>query len=185
MKTAIILHGMTDRHDYDANPMQAQQHWIPWLEEQLEAKGIAVDALELPKPYEPIYEEWKQVFEQFHIDSETVLIGHSGGAGFLVRWLSENTIKAGKLILVAPWMDPNHTLPSGFFDCSIDPSIAERADGIHIFISQDDEQEMHTTVKNIQAAIPNLVLHTFSDRGHFTKEDMETTAFPELLEAIL
>lgn len=33
----------------------------------------------------------------------------SCGAGFLLRWLSENSVRIAKLILVIPWLDPNKT----------------------------------------------------------------------------
>lgn len=185
MKTAIILHGMPDKEEYDASPMQTEKHWVPWLKEQLREKGITAHTPEMPVPYKPTYASWKQVFEQFEINEETVLVGHSLGAGFLVRWLSENKVKVGKVMLVAPWMDPDNDHCPEFFDCKIDPKIAERTAGLHIFISDDDESEMYTTVKNIQAAVPNLVLHKFTNKGHFTLEDMGTSEFPELLEVIL
>ncbi|MEX0652068.1 MAG: alpha/beta fold hydrolase [Candidatus Paceibacterota bacterium] len=72
----------------------------------------------MPEPYLPNYEKWIEVFEQFKVDEETDLVGHSCGAGFLLRWLSENKINVGKLVLVAPWIDPINELgdENNFFD---------------------------------------------------------------------
>jgi len=49
----------------------------------------------MPEPYSPDYAKWCSVFKQFVIDSDTQLIGHSCGAGFLLRYLSENDVKVG------------------------------------------------------------------------------------------
>ena len=115
MKTAIILHGMPSKEEYfnAESPAQSNKHWLPWVQRQLILNGILAQTVELPEPYEPNYEKWRSVFEQFHIDEETNLIGHSCGGGFLVRWLSENKIKVGKVALVAPWLDPERERRAG------------------------------------------------------------------------
>jgi len=42
----------------------------------------------MPKPYGAnySYKEWVMEFERFDTNKETILIGHSTGGGFLVRW---------------------------------------------------------------------------------------------------
>ena len=104
MKTAVILHGKPSKEGYFDMTRQSQSnsHWLPWLKQQLIVNGILAQTPELPEPYDPDYKKWKAVFEQFKIDGETILVGHSRGGGFLVRWLSEHKIKVGKVALVAP-----------------------------------------------------------------------------------
>lgn len=185
MKTAIILHGMPEESRYFDPSCEAQSnsHWLPWLQQQLLIKGILAQTPELPNPYRPVYKDWKRVFEQFEVTDETMLIGHSCGAGFLVRWLSEHNGPVGKVVLVAPWMDPHRTLPE-FFDFKIDKEVPKRVERIDIFISEDDDEEMHTTVRNIKEVWQRAPIHAMTGKGHFTLSDMGTREFPELLDVL-
>lgn len=189
MKTAIIVHGMPSREEYfETGQRSSKHHWLPWMKCELEARGIATVTPEMPEPYEPHYKKWKTVFEQFSVNEETVLIGHSCGAGFLVRWLSENPASAGKVILVAPWMDPDHQekeLVTDFFDFSIDSSLVKKTKGVTVFISSDDDVPMLKTVELLKERIAGLVVVEFSNKGHFTEADMGTNEFPELLKEVL
>lgn len=189
MKTAIIIHGMPSKEEYfETGSCSSKHHWLPWMKFNLEAKSVSTKTPEMPEPYEPNYENWKAVFEQLHIDEETVLIGHSCGGGFLVRWLSENTISVGKVILVAPWMDPSHEekeLVTDFFDFTIDPTLVEKTKGITIFISDDDDVPMLKTVELLKEKISELKIVEFVGKGHFVEGDMGTNEFPELLKEAL
>lgn len=187
MKTAIILHGMPSKESYLARGGKvAHYHWRPWLKEQLEARGIEVATPEMPIPYEPDYQTWSAVFEQFPINEETILVGHSCGGGFLVRWLSEHKIKVGKVVLVAPWVDPHGKFaPNMFKDLQIDSRIPERTAGMTMFCSTDDEPEELESFAILKEKLPTMVVKQYTDKGHFTIDDMKTTEFPDLLQAIL
>ena len=117
MKTAILLHGSCDKEEYysDEYPSLSNSHWFPWLQKQLLIRDIPTQTPELPGAYEPVYEEWKKEFERHDITENTILVGHSCGGGFLVRWLSENNIKVDTVVLVAPWIDPENKRTSSFF----------------------------------------------------------------------
>lgn len=164
---------------------QSNKHWIPWIQRQLILRGILAQTPELPEPYEPDYKKWCSVFEQFTIDEETILIGHSCGAGFLVRWLSENKIRAGKVILVAPWLNLDREFDIKFFDFEIDESLVEKTKGVTVFVSSDDEQTILESTKRIRDSIRNIEVKEFTNHGHFTFGDMKTTEFPELLEVLI
>lgn len=186
MRKAIILHGMPSKEQYlkVKGNAQSNSHWLPWLQQQLLLNGILAQTPEMPEPYAPVYEAWRKTFEQFDIDEKTDLVGHSCGAGFLVRWLSENKVKVGKVALVAPWLDPNKQLQSKFFEFELDKDFAARTSGVHQFVSTDDEKEMLTSVDMLRN-LSDIKTHTFADQGHFTYGDMKTEEFPELLETLL
>lgn len=190
MKTAIILHGMPDKDEFynPASPSPSNKQWLPWIQRQLSLRDILTQTPELPRPYEPNYQVWKQVFEQFHLDEETILIGHSCGAGFLARWLSENPTKVAQLILVAPWIDPdNEELDKvgDFFEFTIDPTVQDRVGEISIFISDDEPYADVTKSANIlHATWPKSELIKMHGMGHFCLDEMGTEAFPELLNKI-
>lgn len=164
---------------------QSNSHWFPWIQQQLILNGVLAQVLEFPKPYEPVYEDWKSVFERFDVDKDTMLIGHSCGAGFLTRWLSENKVTVGKVALIAPWLDPGHELSTGFFDFEIDTEIPERTGGMNIFISRDDEPVIQASVGTLKNKWPEVKVSEFEGKGHFTLGDMGTREFPELKEFLV
>lgn len=189
MKTAIILHGMPSQKEYFAprGASQSNKHWIPWIQNQLILNGVLAQTPEFPEPYKPVYEKWRRVFEQFKIDRNAMLIGHSCGGGFLVRWLSENKTNVGKIALVAPWLDPYRSLKTKFFDFKIDPNLAKRAKSLTILFSKDDYRDVVKSVNQLKEGLKgsNIKFKEFTNRGHFTLNDMKTEKFPELRDTLL
>lgn len=187
MKNSIIIHGTCDKEEYfsDKYPSLSNSHWLPWLQKQLLINNILTQTPEMPDAYLPDYEKWKKEFERFDINEETILIGHSCGGGFLIRYLSENKININKLILVAPWLDPEREKTTDFFDFSLDPKIINRIKEIHLLVSSDDDKDILNSVGIIKNNISKIKFHQFSDLGHFTFSDMRTDKFPELLSIIL
>lgn len=187
MEKAIIIHGMPSKEEYfgPEGTSQAGKHWLGWLQDELIKAGVETAAPEMPAPYEPVYEKWCSTFEKFSIDENTMLVGHSIGAGFVVRWLSENKVRVGRVALVAPWLDPTHELKGWFSDFEIDKDLAERTGGVTIFVSPDDDQEILASVEKIKSVLLGAALQEFSDHGHFTFGDMGQCDFPELLQALL
>lgn len=184
MKTAIILHGKANKDKYfdPAFDSPSNACWLPWLQKQLLMNGVVAQTPEIPSPWKPDYDLWKKEFERFDITPETILVGHSCGAGFLVRWLSEQSdVRVGKVVLIAPWIDPDRTGDTGdFFDFDFDPKLAERAVTITIFNSTDDFPNAQISAKMIADAIPGVITQDFT-YGHFT----EITEFVELRDELL
>ena len=148
MKNAIIIHGMPSREEFESSTVSpANSHWIPWIKNNLIKNGINAISLDMPEPYAPVYEKWEQELESCSINEETVLIGHSCGAGFLVRWFSENNIKVGKVFLVAPWLDPEKYLKTGMFDFNLDKNLADKTNGVTVIYSTDDDDYILDTIQ--------------------------------------
>jgi hypothetical protein len=189
MKQAIILHGMPDKEDYlDPNKdAETHCHWLPWLQRQLIVNGVLAQTPEMPEPYLPRYPRWCEVFEQFKVDANTDLVGHSCGGGFLLRWLSENKMEIGKLVLVAPWIDPANELgdSNDFFNFEIDPALPDRTNGVYIINSSNDDAAIQKSVENIANVLEDAELTEIKDKGHFTLSDMGTREFPELTHILL
>ena len=105
MKQAIIVHGKPSKQSYfNPNlPSASNSIWLPWLQQQLLICGIDTQTPEMPESWRPDYPLWRQTFEKYDVNSETILVGHSCGGGFLIQWMSENPqICAGDVYLVAP-----------------------------------------------------------------------------------
>ncbi len=188
MKNAILLHGKPDKEEYyDAKyPSASNFHWFPWLQKQLLMRDIPTQTPEMFNAWKPDYDVWCKEFERHDITPETSLVGHSCGGGFLVRWLSEHPqAKVGKVVLVAPWLDPDREETTDFFDFTIDPKLADRAKSITIINSDNDYKFIQTSVKMIRDAVPNVQYREFHDYGHFTIGSMKTVEFPELLAEII
>ncbi len=188
MNHVVLIHGAPYEEEFynPEKPSPSHTNWFPWLQKQLALKDEISVAPEMPKPYDPIYKDWVEVFEQFKISKETTLVGHSCGGGFLLRYLSENkNIIPKKIILVAPWLDPEpKELSTDFFNFTIDQTITDRVD-LHIFMSSDDFEGCLKSFEVVEKILPNATYHTFDNKGHFTLGDLGTEAFPELLEEIL
>jgi predicted alpha/beta hydrolase family esterase len=134
----------------------------------------------------PNYELWKSEFEKNKINSSTILVGHSCGGGFIIRWLSENKdILVDKVILVAPWLDPFNRKGNNFFDFQIDYNIVSRCNKFMIFNSTNDAKDIFESLEIIKKNIKDVKIKDFKDYGHFCFSDLNTDKFPELLEEIL
>ncbi|MBN8550000.1 MAG: alpha/beta hydrolase [Deltaproteobacteria bacterium] len=186
---AVILHGACDREEYfsERYPSLSNSHWLPWLQKQLLMAGYDAQSPEMPEAYLPDYAKWAHVFERMAPDlsESSILIGHSCGGGFFLRWLSEHQLRINKLVLVAPWIDPDKRRAQGtFFDFSPDPSLTQRM-RVELLASTNDAADVQESVNIIRAKIPNIRYHEFKDYGHFCFSDMNTEVFPELREIVL
>lgn len=181
MQHVILIHGVPDKEEiYDPTiPSPSNNHWFPWLQKQLLMKDIVCQALEFPRAYDPVYADWLAIMSNCDINEETTLIGHSYGGGFLLRFLSENKdLKPKRVILVAPWLDPDKELSTFSFDFSIDTELVERTD-MHMYISSDDDESIQRSCEKIYHVLPSITKHEYKNKGHFC-----TLEFPELLELL-
>ena len=184
----VVLHGCPSDVEKAMNPETRtyDKHWIPWIKEQLMEREIACETPLMPEPWEPVYEKFKEVFEKQIVDESTVLVGHSCGCAFLVRWLGETEQRVAGLILVAPWKNAESLDPlrQEFYGFVIDSMIAERVGRIVMFTSDDEEEIGKESLHMYHAALGGEVIH-LSKHGHYTMDDMGTTEFPELLAEII
>tara|TARA_Y100000310_G_scaffold99380_1_gene97126 strand:+ start:132 stop:716 length:585 start_codon:yes stop_codon:yes gene_type:complete len=183
----VIVHGCPskDRRGEEGYIKDNEKHWILWLRKKLEEKGVEVTAPCMPEPWKPDYGEWKRILDGLNIGRDTILVGHSCGGGFLVRYLGDTKKKVKKLILVAPAIvhsDYGGSMKE-LLSFEIDSSIKERVEKISIFVSNDTEgilKAVELFSESLDAE--NIVLE---DKKHFCLWDMGTEEFPELLEEIM
>lgn len=190
MKNAILIHGWASKQEFynPLCPTASNSHWFPWLSKQLMIRDIHTVAVEMPNGYYPEYDVWKREMERFDITPETILVGHSCGGGFLVRWLGETDKKVGKVVLVAPWLGygtDDEPFDETFFQFEIDPQIAAKTSGLTMIASTNDGQGVRQSVKELREKLENLNYIELENKGHFTRTSLGTDAFPELLEEIL
>lgn len=192
MKNVIFVHGRPSRReDFIIQLLRLRQSsltWAGWLGKQLNKRGYEFYAPEMPKAYDPKWHDWVKEIEQFNIGPETILVGHSTGAGFWVRYLSERpNLEVSKVILVAPWLGYDYGAPpTDFFEgYKIDPNISERTKGLVVFYSDNDFDAINKSVSKLKSTLKNAKYKEFRGYGHFTLKGMRTRKFPELLEECL
>ena len=190
MSNAILIPGRPDKDEhYDPKrPSNSEDHWFSWLKRQLILQDIHAVSIEPPFPFRPRYDEWKKEFERFDITPETILVGHSCGGGFLVRYLSEHKdVRVGKVALVAPWINPDNDPQADtadFFNFTIDPDFPARTAGVTVFISSDDFLSVVKTVDILRNKVHGISFKEYNNKGHFVIESMKTAEFPDLLKVV-
>lgn len=186
MKRALIVHGWNSKPDYfDSEELSpSNRHWLPWLQKKLLMNGYHTQTPEMPEPHAPKYDLWRSEFELYKPKDTSILVGHSCGGGFLLRWLSENKTFHEHVVLVAPWLDPYREETTDFFEFEIDSEITDRTPNFHILISDDDEKSIADSFGTISATLPDANVHKFTDKGHFTEGDLKSKELPELLEVM-
>jgi uncharacterized protein len=112
-RNAIIFHGT------NANPGII---WFPWLRDRLAKRGYTVEVPHYPgMNVEPIATFLPTVLAAGHtFDADTVLVGHSGGAAFLLALLEHLDVTVAQAILVAGYSTRPNT--------SDEPVLQERYD---------------------------------------------------------
>ncbi len=189
ISNVTIVHGsaFTDKEKVKAGyPPINERHWTPWVKTELKKLDIDAKNPLMPKNYCPNYENWEQEFEKIILDKNSILIGHSRGAAFLVRYLSKHKIKIKKLILIAPSIIQPQYYEKCFHDFSdfeIDPTIKNRVKKLIIFISNDTSHILEST-DSVHKALGGELIE-MNNCGHFTSPEMGSKKFPELLNKIL
>ena len=187
----IIIHGCPSDKEKAMSPETRtyDKHWIPWAKQELTSQGIKTEAPLMPNPWEPVYEDFKSEFEKYEVNENTILIGHSCGCAFLVRWLGESKNNISKLILVAPWKVVErhgaiNEYREKFYTYTIDNTIKERVQEIIMFTANDEEDEGKESLKIYHKALGGEIVN-LDGHGHYTMGDMGTDKLPELIKAII
>lgn len=179
---ALILHGKPGAEEFyhPEVPSPSNHHWLPWLANQLIVRDIPAHTPEMPRAFAPDYPAWRRELERYDITPRTMFAAHSCGAGFLLRWLADNPgVTVGRVVLVAPWLDPTGLRAPGFFDFTLDKRVASRTAGLTVFHSDDDFDEIQASVRIILDSVADLRYREFHGYGHFGRATL-----PELLGAL-
>jgi predicted alpha/beta hydrolase family esterase len=125
------------------------------------------------------YIEWKIWFERMFpfMEDNVILVGHSVGAMFLVKYLSKNIFprKIEALHLVAP----PHNQTADCEDFKLPDSLAgveKQVDNIFLYQSKDDPIVPFSELAVFEKQLPGAKSQIFEDRGHFNQDE-----FPELI----
>ncbi len=182
----VFCHGaMGPKYEWNTRTYDANACWADWLQFFVELEHDVI----MQRPYFPHahvlfmkYDEWEKIMNSQDINADTVLIGHSAGGGFVLKYLSKHPeLKVRQVVLVAPYIDAEDFQPFGFYhDINLSNDlVAQTEQGIDLMISDDDAPYINSSFDKITKNIPDIRVHKFSGRGHFTGAEL-----PEIMPII-
>jgi predicted alpha/beta hydrolase family esterase len=160
----------------------SKDDWMPWLREKL-GEEYEVILPVMPNKFNAQFEEWKLWFEKFlpYLNDEVILVGHSFGASFIAKYLSENvfTKKLKGVFLVSGVFDKDS---DGYplLSFSLPSKLDLQTENVFLYHSKDDDVVPFSAVEHFKEALPQAEVRVFENRKHINQEE-----FPELLEDIM
>lgn len=179
MKNAVIVHGWG---------ATSKSNWFPWLAEELKKVGFKVTVPDFPNTEHPILSEWLHHFRQMvSVDENTILIGHSLGVPFILRFLEqcpkEKNIKAA--FLVAGF---DHSLGiaeiDNFVDKSFDWKKIKSSSKLFFVINSDNDPYIPLPIGENLAKKLNTNLIVEHNAGHIN-DPSGFLSYPHLPQLIL
>lgn len=185
-KRVFIIHGWEG---------DSKEGWFPWLKKELEARGYAVTAPDMPDTENPKIETWVPYLAELvgEADKNTYFVGHSIGCQTIMRYLETLPAgqKAGGCIFVAGWFYLNNLeedeepVAEPWLTTPIDFQKVKRVCGkFKVILSDNDffgavEENRKDFEEKLGAEV--IVEH---NRGHFSGGD-GVAELPSALQAIL
>lgn len=181
MATVFIIHGSFGNPD---------ENWYQWLKTELEKKSHTVFVPPFPTPDGQNLENWRAVFLPYELEitSDTVFIGHSIGAAFILRFLEQTDVKIRAAFLVSGFASLLHnefdSLNRTFLN---HPFLLDRIRAhcmqFFVFHSDNDPYVPVSFAQELAAAV-EVTTQIIPNAGHFN-EKSGYSKFPLLLEKIL
>ena len=194
-KQVVVIHGgdtfenyekyLAFLRDYEIDIERYKSNksdWKPWLREKL-GEDYEVILPVMPNKTNAVFNEWKIWFEKLvpFLGDEIILIGHSLGVSFLVKYLSENKFpkKIKGVFLISGVFDGDaEGYPLASF--ALPQKLNLQTENIYLYHSKDDPVVEFVALEKFSAALPSANPKVFEDRKHFNQEE-----FPELAQDIL
>lgn len=189
----IIIHGGDSFNSYEeylnslknwevsAESFKIRDDWKTNIEKDL-GPDFEVFQPRMPNKTNARYNEWKIWFERMlpFMNNKVVLVGHSLGGMFLVKYLAENEFPKhiSQLHLIAAPHNKTADIGDFLIPDSLE-GISKQAKNIFLYYSQDDPIVPYGELKTYQKLLPKAKGIIFTNRGHFIQPD-----FPELIKNI-
>lgn len=195
MQQIVVIHGGTTFQDYDTylqslsekkldiNRFVYRAKWKEHLQDNLGGK-YQVLLPSMPNSTNARYSEWKLWFE--HISSlfsdDCILIGHSLGAIFIAKYLSEHQLPVrikATILIAAPYDDEGIEDLTDFKITKLSKQLTEQAGRLVFFNGMDDPVISRSDLLKYQDQLPSAEFKILPAPDHFVRED-----FPELIDLL-
>ncbi len=195
MKQVIVIHGGTTFARYEdyiaslstkkliVDRFTYKPMWKELLQQNL-GSDYQVLLPSMPNKTNARYSEWKVWFDHLSeiIEDDCVLIGHSMGAIFLAKYLSESNfprkIKA-TIMIAGPYDDETGEDLTDFKLEGITDLFRSQAGRTIFFFGYDDAVTPESEIKKYQADLPNAEFNIMAAPDHFMRVE-----FPELINVV-
>lgn len=158
--------------------------WRELLQQNLGSEHTVLSP-SMPNKTNARYEEWKLYFDKIAaiLKDGCILIGHSLGAIFLVKYLSENKVPVkikATILVAAPHSDESTEDLTDFkLGTVIPPLFTQQAGEATLFFGSDDPVIAPIEIERYKAALPQAAVHVMSAPDHFMRVE-----FPEIINVI-
>lgn len=195
MQQIIVIHGGTTFQSYDTYLTSLSEKKLDidrfiyspkWRELLQDNLGNEYQVLlpSMPNSTNARYSEWKLWFD--HISSlfsdNCILIGHSLGAVFLAKYLSEYSLSVkikATVLIASPYDDESIEDLTDFKIEKLSERLAEQAGRLVFFNGMDDPVISRLDLSKYQDQLPSAEFKILSAPDHFVRTD-----FPELISLL-
>ena len=184
MKRVFIIHG------WDFSP---EQHWYPWLKEELEKKGFIVQVPEMPDSAEPKIAQWVSMLAKCvgTPDKDTFFVGHSIGCPTILKYLESVNQGVGGAVFVAGWFTLQN-LETPEIEAIAKPWVEMQIDFTKVkkttqkFVAFFSDNDPFVSLSNARQFEERLGARTMveKNKGHYTMET-KISEVPAVLQALL
>lgn len=154
-----------------------------WRESLGKKLGEDFDVIvpKMPNPNNVKYLEWKIMFEKIIplLSKNVILIGHSLGGIFLIKYLSDNILRnkpLGLFIISAPYKMNSKEFKLDYKNIN---KIENQSENIFMYHSKDDEVVNFKDFLEYKKLLSKPKFKEFKNRGHFNQP-----TFPEIVKDI-
>jgi uncharacterized protein len=147
-------------------------------------EGFEVDYPKMPREADPDYRRWKpQIGTHLRATKEKlIVVGHSLGASFLLKYLSEENIEgtvAGIFLITTPYWGGDGWRYEGYEEVVLPenfPSKLPVGTPIFLYHSRDDEIVPFAHLALYSQKLPHATIRVLSKRGHQLNNDLSELA---------
>ena len=193
MKQVFFLHGGGSFSSYDAyikslkakeidyDSLKYSPRWREWVAQNMLGADVLLPTM--PNGYNAVFDEWVIYFEKLipFFGDDVTLVGHSLGGMFLAKYFQTHHLARGvhRVVLVAARYGGDDEDDNGSFVVESATNLPKSTEEVHLFHSVDDPFVPYEDMAKFHRDMPEAILHSFNDRGHFIDP-----TFPELLELV-
>ena len=195
MQQVLVIHGGTTFAQYGEYVKSLSSKTITvdrltyqpiWKERLQDNLGYAYQVLlpSMPNKTNARYSEWKTYFKNLEtiMTDDCILIGHSLGAVFLAKYLSENNISykiKATILIAAPHSDETEEDLTDFKMTAVTDLFTKQAGKVTFFFGSDDPVIAQSEIEKYQTEVPSAEFNILLAPDHFMRQD-----FPELAKVI-
>ena len=179
---------MADVYIFHGSYGSPSENWYPWLKHKLEKLGFKVYVPKFPTPKNQSLESWLKTFEKYNLKKDSILIGHSIGAAFMLSLMELYAIDIKACIIISGFIS---LLGDERFDSINRTFLVKRYDFIKIknncknFYVVHSDNDQYVPVQKAEEIAERLgvSVEIIPNAGHFNK-DSGYTKFELLLRKI-